>query len=116
MVAPPVDKRRHTRLPSDLRYFFFIDGKKYAGKVSNISLSGAFLSEADPEISPEHNSHSGILKIYLEDELLLLKCQVVYAATRDNEYFLPGAGVAFDDGDHETNKSITRIAVAYHLC
>ncbi|MDD2722503.1 MAG: PilZ domain-containing protein [Methylovulum sp.] len=94
----------------------FIDSRKYSGKISNISLGGAFLSEADPETLPIHNARSGVLKTYLGDGLLLLKCEVVYAVAHDNEFFLAGAGVAFDEEDNETNKSIIKLGLAYNLC
>jgi hypothetical protein len=116
MAFPPTNQRKHTRVPTDLKCFLFIDGQKYTGKVSNISLSGAFFADVEPEISPVHTSHSGVLKIFLNDELLLLKCEVVYAVARGNPSFMAGAGVAFDEEDTETHKSIIKLAIAYHLC
>jgi|GEM_PF-775049 len=116
METSHANMRKHTRVPTDLAFYLFIDSQKYSGKISNISLGGAFLSAAAPEILPTHIGYSGVLKIYLGDEPLLLKCEVVYAVTHNNEFFPAGAGVAFDEEDSETNKSIIKLALAYNLC
>ncbi|MDD2723054.1 MAG: PilZ domain-containing protein [Methylovulum sp.] len=105
-----LEKRKHPRVPTDLDFSFFLDGQQYTGKVGNISLSGAFLSAPEPELIPSYIAKSGDLTIQLNDELLVLKSEVVYAVGHDNAFFPVGAGLIFSKTDEETRLSIMKLA------
>ncbi|MDP2902875.1 MAG: PilZ domain-containing protein [Methylovulum sp.] len=109
------NRRKHKRVTIEVDYHFFLDGVEYIGKTRNISLSGAFLSKPEPALMPSCISKSGDLKIKINGELLSFKCEVVYAATHDNELFPAGAGVVFFDNDDETGMSLLNLAVAEEM-
>jgi len=110
-----LERRKHRRVPTDLNFSFFIDGQEHIGKVGNVSLSGAFLSDPEPEFIPSLISHLGDLKIQLNDELLLLKSEVVYAVGHDNAFFPVGAGVVFSKTDEMTQLCIMKLAAILKL-
>ena len=64
---------------------------------------------------PSSISRSGDLKIIINGEPLSFKCEVVYAASHDNEIFPAGAGVVFCDNDDETGMSLLALAVAEEM-
>lgn len=109
------NRRKHRRVPTDLNYTFIIDGQKYIGKVGNVSLSGAFLSDPEPELNLSDLTKSGELIVFLNNELLTLKCELVYAVGHDNEFFPVGAGVVFSNNDDATLVSIMKLATALEL-
>ncbi|MCF7986167.1 MAG: PilZ domain-containing protein [Methylovulum sp.] len=104
------DRRKHARNNIEVEYRFLLDGAEYHGLTSNISLSGAFLSRPEPELSPSCVSEFGILSFTLNETELVLKSEIVYVAAHDNEMLPVGAGVAFCDTDEETGQSILMLA------
>lgn len=109
------DRRKHTRVPTDLDFSLLLNGTEFKGKIGNISLSGAFLLEPEPEIFPSLITQQGYLTITLGSEPLRFQCEVVYAAGHENTYFPVGAGVIFSEIDEETQLSIIKVATALNL-
>ncbi|MDD5272940.1 MAG: PilZ domain-containing protein [Methylovulum sp.] len=109
------NRRSHVRFPVNLEYFFFLDDQEYTGKITNISLNGAFLAKPTPEFSRTYITRTGNLKILLNNELLSLKCDIIYAVERDYEIFPAGAGVCFSETDEETQLSVSKLAAALKL-
>jgi hypothetical protein len=115
MANSAIDRRKHTRVPTNLDFSLLLNDLEFKGTVGNISLSGAFLSEPEPEIFPSLIAQPGYLTIVLNSELLRFKCEVVYAVGHENTYFPVGAGVIFSETDEETQVSIIKVATALNL-
>jgi hypothetical protein len=73
MITPQQNRRRHTRVPANLNYIFFLENQEYIGRIENISLSGAFLGNPEPEMDHSHISQTGLLTILLNEVRLTLK-------------------------------------------
>lgn len=104
------DRRKHTRINIEVEYCFLLNGSEHRGLTSNISLSGAFLSRPEPELSPDQISELGILSFNLNETNLVFKSEIVYVAAQDNDMLPVGAGVAFCDTDETTGQSILMLA------
>jgi hypothetical protein len=105
------DQRKHPRVELEVDFYFVLDGEKYTGKTGNISLSGAFLFNPEPEIPPSATSKEGDLQIEINGEMLPFKCTVVYVIARDNEIFPVGLGAFFAEDDEQTQQSIAKLTV-----
>ena len=114
-MEPINNRRKHRRVPTDLNFSFIVDGQEHTGQIGNISLSGAFLSDPEPELSLSCLSKPGELRVPLNGDILSLKCEVVYAVGRDNEFFPVGAGVVFSNNDDTTLISVMKLATAFEL-
>ncbi|GAB6141117.1 hypothetical protein JCM14076_18460 [Methylosoma difficile] len=103
------ERRRHIRVPTDLHYSLSINDHIFTGQLGNISLSGAFLLEPSPHLNAHCTNHTGTLVITLNDEPLVLICEIVYLAEAEETIFPIGAGVLFSETDHATLDAITRL-------
>lgn len=114
MSQIPENRRRHVRVPTNLAYRLIVEGQEYTGKVTNISLSGAFLAAPSPPLNPSHLCQSGVLQIWLHHKALTLKCDIIYAAIVEGA-FPVGAGVCFSDTDAQTQQSVKALEAALGL-
>lgn len=111
MTLSVLNRRRHARISINADYQLVLDGVEYNGKVDNISLSGAFLIMPDPGLTPSSVHRVGDLKIKLNDNDILFKCEIVYVETSTDSVFPAGVGVTFCDNDKDTATAIWNLAI-----
>ncbi len=111
MTTSAKNRRRHARIPINADYQLTLDGKGYAGKVSNISLSGAFLIMPEPNLTATDTNKIAGLNIKINDETVDLKCEIVYVEAAGQSVFPAGIGVAFCH-DERTATTLWDLAVA----
>lgn len=90
-----IEKRRHLRLPVDVRFRLRIDNEEYKGYINNISSSGAYLASIDPQLPDSRVSKHGVLDMNVdEDGWVSARCEIVYVGNSANRAYPNGAGVA----------------------
>lgn len=95
MNISAMEKRRHLRMPVEVKYRLFIDDEEYSGQINNISSSGAHLATIDPMLPSTFVSQQGVLNLNIEeDSWVSARCEIVYVGNPANEFFSFGAGVA----------------------
>ena len=95
-----------------MEYFLEIDNQKISGKISNVSLSGAYLETMEPQLSVSHISQQGVVNIKTENDWVKIKCNIVYVGAK-KEDFPSGAGVEFCMEDEEAATAIWNIVIQY---
>jgi len=104
--------RKHGRVAIDLDYFFALNNQEFSGRISNLSLGGAYLATINPKLPATSTSQQGNLKIKCKNGWTEIKCNIVYIGNKDLEG-LDGVGVAFCNEDEVTATAIWNIAVQY---
>ncbi len=95
------EQRAHQRFPVVTPYHLVLNDKRYDGETGNISLNGAYLETITPALQASNAGQSGELILHLDDQAIMLVCQIVYVHSGDP--LLPsGIGVAFDS--HQNDK------------
>lgn len=110
-----LNKHKDMETQKKLEYHFSLNNRKYTGKIDNISLNGAFLSQPEPSLIQLQTGQIGNIQVQLDDELVSLTCEVVYVGTSDNRIFPVGAAVVFCHTDNESKASILKLVLASTL-
>lgn len=89
-----MEKRRHLRLPVDIKYRLHIDNEEYKGCINNISSSGAYLATINPQLPVSRVAKQGMLEMNVEEGWISARCEIVYIGNCANRASPTGAGVA----------------------
>lgn len=99
------EKRKHSRLPIDVQFRLIMDNHEYSGKLSNISLSGAYLATIEPKLATSSITQQGSLHIGTGNGWVEVACEIVYLES-ESEIFPHGVGVTFCQGNEEAISKI----------
>lgn len=109
LAVNDTERREHPSVPTLLTCALAINGQIFSGIVGNISVSGAFIRDLQPDIIAEMIGGNGELTMTLNKDALNFKCKIVYAAERNHEYFPAGTGVIFSVTDAQTQSAIMKL-------
>ncbi|WP_157844876.1 PilZ domain-containing protein [Methylocucumis oryzae] len=104
------ERRQHIRAYIETNYILVLDNQEFAGITGNISLSGAFLCNPHPELSVTHINEQGRLALYINNDWLQFRCEIVYICQSEDDTFPIGAGVVFQDEDAATSQAMLKLA------
>lgn len=106
---PHDERRKHQRFSANNRYTLIIQGRRYSGKIGNISEGGLYLylENASPMISEESMFKDGEIILELPTAEIKVKCSVSYVAT-DKNINKYGVGIAFVGVDEATTTMISQ--------
>jgi|GEM_PF-2477267 len=108
------DRRQHSRFPIAFEYCLTIAGREHVGVTGNLSLSGAYLASAEPELAPSDVDKTGVLTLDGSPEVIFINCRVVYVGSMlDDNPFPGGAGIVFNDPSEEAITAIWNMSIDY---
>jgi PilZ domain len=107
------DRRQHSRFPISFEYRLTIAaGREHVGVTGNLSLSGAYLASAEPELAASDVNKRGVLTFDTASEVISVNCRVVYVgSTLDDNPFPSGAGIVFNDPSEEAITAIWNLSI-----
>jgi len=114
MSTSSSNRRQHSRFPIAFEYRLSIAGREHVGVTGNLSLSGAYLASAEPNLAPSDVNKRGILTFDTSSEVISINCRVVYAgSTLDDNPFPSGGGIVFNDPGEEAITAIWNMSIDY---
>jgi PilZ domain len=106
------DRRQHSRFPISFAYRLTIAGREHVGITGNLSLSGAYLASAEPELAASDVDKKGFLTFDTSSEVISINCRVVYVgSTLDHDPFPSGAGIVFNDPSEDAITAIWNLSI-----